>query len=353
MANQTRQLARLLGDAGIRVVLVQVNAPYVPRWIESVRAIRALFRLVPYLLRLWRCAGRVELLHVMANSGWAWHLFAAPAVWVAHLRGKPVLVNYRGGGAEEFLAKQVRWVKPTLARAASLVVPSGFLQSVFAAHGIRAEIVPNIVDLTRFQPGRSGSRGAQIVVTRNLEDIYDIPTAIRAFAQIRARHAGAHLTIAGAGPCRAALEELCSALRLAEAVRFSGLMDNERMADLYEAADLMLNPSRVDNMPISLLEAMASGVPVVSTNVGGVPYMVQDGVSALLVPPGDHAALAQAALRVIEDPDLAARLRRAGLEAVQAYSWDRVRPRLISLYEACLRPTAQRAGGTGVAPNRE
>jgi glycosyltransferase involved in cell wall biosynthesis len=353
MANQTRQLARLLGEAGIRVELVQVNPPYAPRWIAGVRGVRALARLVPYVFRLWRCAGRVDLFHVMGNSGWAWHLFAAPAVWVARLRGKPVLVNYRGGGAEEFLAKQGRWVKPTLARAASIVVPSGFLQSVFAAHGIRAEIVPNVVDLTRFQPGRPESHGPHIVVTRNLEEIYDIPTAIRAFARIRARYTEARLTIAGSGPCRAALERRCAESGLAEAVRFSGPMDNERMADLYKAADLMLNPSRVDNMPISLLEAMASGVPVVSTNVGGVPYVVQEGVSALLVPPGDPEALARAALRILEDPELAARLRRAGLDAVQAYSWDRVRPRLLGMYQACLGREEQRVAGTGVAPNRE
>jgi len=353
MANQTRQLVRLLGDAGMRVELVQVNAPYAPHWIEHVRGVRALFRLVPYLFGLWRCAGRVDLFHVMANSGWAWHLFAAPAVWVARLRGKPALVNYRGGGADAFLANQARWVKPTLARASSLVVPSGFLQAVFAAHGIRADIVPNIVDLTRFQPGRPQNPGPHIVVTRNLEEIYDIPSAIRAFGQVRARHAEARLTIAGSGPSRAALERLCAALGVAEAVRFTGQLDNDRMADLYATADLMLNPSQVDNMPISLLEAMASGVPVVSTNVGGIPYMVEDGVSALLVRPQDPEALARAALRVIEAPGLAAGLRRAGLEAVQAYSWERVRPRLIGIYKACLGQAEQRAAGTGVAPKGE
>lgn len=353
MANQTRQLARLLDDAGVQVVLVRVNPPYIPDWIERVRGIRALFRLVPFLFRLWHCAGRVDLLHVMANSGWAWHLFAAPAVWVAHLRGKPVVVNYRGGGAEEFLAKRARWVKPTLARSAALVVPSGFLQAVFAAHGIAAEIVPNIIDLTRFRPGRTQTHGPHVVVTRNLEEIYDIPTAIRAFAQIRERHATARLTIAGSGPCRASLEALCDERRIAGAVRFTGQLDNERVADLYSDADLLLNPSRVDNMPISLLEAMASGVPVVSTNVGGIPYMVQHGVSALLVPPQDAEALAHEALRVIEDPVLAESLRQAGLQAVQAYSWDRVRPRLLALYKACLGLDEQPAAGTGVAPRSE
>src|SRR5690606_27743470 len=181
MANQTRQLAWLLREADIEVELVQVNAPYKPAWIEGVRVVRALFRLLPYLVRLWRCAGRVELMHVMANSGWAWHLYAAPAVWIARLRGTPVVVNYRGGSADSFLSAQGRWVRPTLRRASAVAVPSGFLHAVFARHGISTEIVPNIVDLARFYPAtgvRDTARGPHFIVTRNLEPLYDIETAL-------------------------------------------------------------------------------------------------------------------------------------------------------------------------------
>jgi hypothetical protein len=96
MANQTRQLAELLRSAQADVSLVQSNAPYRPAWAGRVPVLRALFRLVPYLLRLWRAAGRSDVLHVMANSGWSWHLFAAPAIWVARWRQVPVVVNYRG-----------------------------------------------------------------------------------------------------------------------------------------------------------------------------------------------------------------------------------------------------------------
>ena len=103
MANQTRQLANLLKQEGAEVEIVQVNAPYRPQWIGKVKGVRALFRLIPYLLRMWRVAGQVQLFHVMANSGWAWHLFAAPAVWIGWLRRKPVIINYRGGEAASFL----------------------------------------------------------------------------------------------------------------------------------------------------------------------------------------------------------------------------------------------------------
>jgi glycosyltransferase involved in cell wall biosynthesis len=129
-----------------------------------------------------------------------------------------------------------------------------------------------------------------MLVARNLEDIYDVPTALRAFARLHASHPHARLTVAGSGPRRADLERLCAELAIADAVTFTGRIENERMADLYRCADVLLNPALVDNMPNSLLEAMASGVPIVSTRVGGVPHLVEDGRTALLVPPHDPDA---------------------------------------------------------------
>jgi glycosyltransferase involved in cell wall biosynthesis len=332
MANQTAQLARLLADAGVRVELVQTNAPYRPAWIERARAVRALFRFAPYLVALWRCAGRVDVFHVMANSGWAWHFFAAPAVWIAVLRGKPAVVNYRGGEAERFLNRQSAWVRPTLRRARSVIVPSGFLRDVFARHDVQADIVPNVVDLARFWPAMPQPGRLHLLVARNLEDIYDVPTALRAFARVRTTHPHAKLTVAGSGPKRAELERLCAELGIADDVRFAGRVDHERMADLYRDADVVLNPALVDNMPNSLLEAMASGVPIVSTNVGGVPQLVEHGRTALLVAPGDFEAMAAATLRVAADAQLAESLRAAGLETVQRYSWPNVRAALFAVY---------------------
>jgi glycosyltransferase involved in cell wall biosynthesis len=332
MANQTQQLARLLGESGVRVELVRTNAPCRPAWVDRIRGFRALWRLVPYVFALWRCAGRVDVMHVMANSGWAWHLLAAPAIWVAHLRAKPAIVNYRGGEAERFFTRQFGWVRPTLRRAFCVIVPSGFLRDLFARWGVKAEIVPNIVDLARFRPGTVVANRMHLLIARNLEEIYDIPTALRAFARVRRAHPHARLSVAGSGPQRAELEGLCAGLGIEAAVTFTGRLDNERMADLYRDADLLLNPALADNMPISLLEAMASGVPIVTTNVGGTPYLVEQGKTALLVEPGNDEAMAGAALRVIEDPRLAAALRTCGLEAVERFSWPNVRAALFAVY---------------------
>src|SRR6202022_4669045 len=82
MANQTAQLAAMLAKEGCRVTVVRVNEPYRPSWVGRIRGARALFRLVPYLFRLARATQSADIVHVMANSGWAWHLFAAPAIWI-------------------------------------------------------------------------------------------------------------------------------------------------------------------------------------------------------------------------------------------------------------------------------
>lgn len=332
MANQTRQLASLLAAEGTDVRIVQTNAPYTPAWVGKIPVARAVFRLVPYLFRLWRDINGADAVHVMANSGWAWHLFAAPAIWIARLRGVPAVVNYRGGDAAAFFARQVRWIRPSLRRVAEVIVPSGFLRAVFAAHGVSATIVPNVVNLEAFRPAAEAPRSPHLVVTRNLEPIYDIGTAIAAFALVAKVRPGARLTIAGSGPERAALERFAAEQGVGLSVRFTGRLDNAELPELYRSATLMLNPARIDNMPNSLLEAMASGVPIVSTDVGGIPYLVADGVSALLVPLGDARAMARAALRILDDPALGVRLARAGLEASRGYAWAKVRSDLFAVY---------------------
>jgi glycosyltransferase involved in cell wall biosynthesis len=341
MANQTRQLARLLGTEGMAVETVQTNVPYKPGWVENLHGIRALFRLFPYLWQLWQVAGRVDLLHVMANSGWSWHLFAAPAIWVGWLRRTPVVVNYRGGEAESFFQKSFRWVRPSLKRVAAVVVPSGFLADVFNRRGIDVHIVRNIVDVQRFTPSgvpaqhRSGD--PHLLVTRNLEPIYDIATALRAFRRIYDACPGASLTVCGSGPERESLLAVAEELGLGGAVTFTGRLDNDRIAGLYQSADVLMNPSLADNMPISILEALASGVAVVSTDVGGVPYLVSHEKTALLVSPGDDRAMAGAVISLLENPALRERMVKTGQEEIHDYTWPRVRGELLAVYSSVLR----------------
>lgn len=338
MANQTRQLKRLLEGEGVEVALVQTNAPYRPAWVSHLRGLRAVFRLMPYLRALAAEAQQADVVHVMANSGWAWYLLAAPAVAVARRQRRPTIVNYRGGLAEEFLEKSAGRVRNAL-RGARLVVPSRFLHEVFARYGMQAQVIPNVVDTQVFRPVASRPvadviDAPHVVIARNLEAIYGIDLGLRALAVLRRSHPDLRASIAGSGPERASLEALAAELGLTHVVKFTGRLDVPGMVALYQSADLVLNPVRVDNTPNSVLEALACGVPVVSTNVGGVPYLVEHESTAVLVPPESPEALAEGMTRVLGEPELRRNLVSRGLALADRCSWPRVRDLWLDTYAA-------------------
>ncbi len=351
IANQTAQLATLLRGAGAEVELVQVNPPH-PRWVANLRGARALVRLPAYLWRLWRAAGRAQLLHVMAHSGWSWHLCAAPAIWIGRLRGAGVVVNYRGGEAHAFFARQAALVAASMRRADALVVPSEFLAELFRRHGMAVAIVPNVVDLARFHPAEGATEpGAHILVARHLEALYDNASALRALALLRQAVPHARMTLCGEGPELERLRQLAADLGVADAVHFAGRTGHEQMAHRYRQADLLLNPSLADNTPNSILEAWASGLPVVSTRVGGIPYLVRHGEDGLLVAPGDSAAMAGAMVALLGDRDAAHQLAAAGAVQAQSHAWAQVAPLLAAQYRRVLkRPPA--SGYTGWVARR-
>ncbi len=342
MANQLLQLERLLRGEGATVEVVPATAPYRPAWIGRIPGLRAVARLLPYSFALHAAAAHADVVHVLASSGWSWHLFAAPAVWIARAAGVPVVVNYRGGGAGPFLERAGAWVKPTLRRSNALVVPSEFLREVFGRFGMDARVVPNVIDAERFAPAAPAvgaaadsapaRSGPHVLIARNLEAVYDVATGLRAFRQVRDELPGARLFVAGTGPERARLQALASELGLGASAEFVGRIENEAMPSFYRKVDVMLNPSLADNMPISILESLASGVPVVTTNVGGIPYLVRQDETAQMVAPGDDRAMATAILRLWSDRALAERQTRAGLALAGEYTWARVGARWAAVY---------------------
>jgi len=335
MANQTAQLARLLEGEGVEVAMVRSHRPP-PAALAHLRGVRGAAAAAAFLPALWRGLDGADLVHLVTNSWWAFHLYATPTVRLARARHIPVALNYRGGEAAPFLGSHGRWALPTLRAADRVAVPSGFLAEVFGRYGLTTAVVPNIVDLSRFTPGAVVEEPV-ILVARNLEALYGIDTAIRAVGLLHRRGIAARLIVAGEGEEGARLRALAEDEKIAPFIRFTGRVDNRRMASLYAEARIALNPSRADNLPISILEAWASGVPVVSTAVGGVPYLVDDGETGLLCPVDEAEAMATAVARLHGDTELYGHLRDAGLRESRQYAWPSVRTQLIALYDQLWR----------------
>jgi glycosyltransferase involved in cell wall biosynthesis len=123
-------------------------------------------------------------------------------------------------------------------------------------------------------------------------------------------------------------------------VNFCGVASRQDIGRYYDRADIFINASRLDNMPVSILEAFASGTPVISTSPEGMRYLVEDGRTGLLCDPGDFAALAQNVLRVLREPQLALRLSSNALEDLRRYKWDTVRKKWLNVYRALMAAPA-------------
>jgi glycosyltransferase involved in cell wall biosynthesis len=210
-------------------------------------------------------------------------------------------------------------------------VPSRFLVDVFAHFGIGATVISNIVDLDRFAYREREPLRPRIVSTRNFEALYNVACTLRAFRIVQDRRSDATLTLVGGGAEEPALRALADALQLRN-VTFAGRVSPDQIARHYAENDIYVQTSNIDNMPTSILEAFASGVPVVSTRAGGVPAIVTDGVDGLLAPLDDERAIAAHILRLLDDPALAQRLARAARARCQTCTWSAVREQWLDVY---------------------
>ncbi len=189
-------------------------------------------------------------------------------------------------------------------------------------------ILANGIDMLRFAWSGPNPDGPIVTVAR-LSPEKDQETLLRAMALVRREVPQARLEIAGAGPCRPALEKLAGALHLRDTVRFLGHVSD--VPDLLARARVFVLSSLTEGISLTLLEAMASGLPVVATRVGGNPEVVSDGETGLLVPPRQPAALAGALVRLLRDPDAGKDFARAGRQRAEAQFDVR---RMVAQYEA-------------------
>lgn len=155
-----------------------------------------------------------------------------------------------------------------------------------------------------------------VVFVGRLDAVKGVPLLLEAFNKTHARHPGARLTIAGDGPARATLE--ARALDAGDAVHFAGYLDEAAVAALLANADILALPSFAEGLPVVLMEAMASRLPVLATQVAGVSELVEDGVSGFIVPPGDVETLSARLEELLSDPHLCRRMGEVGQQAVAA-----------------------------------
>jgi glycosyltransferase involved in cell wall biosynthesis len=337
IGGQSVQAARLLDglarEPGVEAELLPIR-PRLPGALQllgEIKYLRTVVNTIAYiallLLRLPRC----DVAHVFAASYFSFVIAPAPAVLIAKLYGKPVLLNYHSGEAEDHLRRSPALTKLIFRLADRVVAPSSYLVGVFAQFGIEAEAVSNTAPLERFAFRERRPLRPTLLSNRNLESHYNVADTLRAFALIERRVPDARLIVAGDGGERERLRALAAKLGL-KRVEFFGAAPPDRMPELYDRADIFVNSSLVDNMPLSLIEAFACGLAVVSSNAGGIPHVVTDGETGLLFPRGDYEAMAANVIRLLDNQSLAAELISQARAACRQYTWTATRDSWLKIY---------------------
>lgn len=280
--------------------------------------------------RLRKAVKSYDVLHIHCCSGLGF-LPAVIGVCVGLKLKKRVVLTYHGGGGEKFFDKHTHLVKHYLLRTDTNIVLSGFLAKVFVKYDLPYTIIPNIIDLNGNLYREREHLLPHYICTRTHDELYDIPCLLKAFQLVQQQLPSATLTLVGDGTQHEQLKQLAATLHLHN-VTFTGRVANDDIYSHINQADIMISPSTVDNMPVSLLEAMNAGLLVIATRVGGVPYMIDDGKTGLLFESGNHYELAMLMLRAVDTQDESMAMIKTAHAAVQTYQWGNVRQKLYAVY---------------------
>lgn len=332
-AVQASRLRKKFADEPeLQVGFVPIN-PRLPgplQLLQKIRYVRTVVTSIAYILLLFREVNRHDIIHIFSASYSSFVIAPTPALKIAKLFGKKTILNYRSGEARDHLTNS-KFAHTIIRQFDRIVTPSRYLVDVFGEFGYQAQTVHNFVETEKYKFRDRVPLRPIFFSNRNFEAHYNVSCTLRAFALVQEKYLHATLTIAGDGKERDTLRKLAAELKLRN-TEFIGLVAQDEMPGLSDAADILLNSPNLDNMPNSLIEAYAAGLPIVSTNAGGIPYILRHNETGLLVDVNDHKAMAREAIRLLEDRFLASKLIENGKTESKKYTWDSVREDWLNLY---------------------
>lgn len=337
------------------------------RYISTYEGAGKLTQLRTMASALWRivwllAARRVDVVHVhSASRGSFWRKSLVAAL--AFVFRVPYVFHIHSGEFPDFYARSCgalarSWVRLVLRRAARVVVVAPRWRADVlhiepaarvAVVGNPVRVAPLLAPLRSPAPGTPDGSPATVLFLGRLHEKKGIFDLVRAIPQVLAVLPGTVFVFAGDGEIEG-VRALAAELGVAHAVRLPGWVDGAAKQQHLEQADLFVLPTYFEALGVALLEAMACGVPVIATPVGGIPDFIDHGVEALLVPPGPGTALATAIAATLQDPALRARLREQAFARVgRDYSFDAVLAQLRAIYTELGVPLSPAVVAHGVA----
>jgi len=286
----------------------------------------------------WRTRREFDVAQIDVFSGPAF-LWAEAATLILRLVAKPYGLTLRGGNLPSFARKWPGRVRRLLRSAEVVTTPSRYLYDQMSPYCNHLRLLPNPLDLRAYTFVAREHVRPRLVWLRAFHGIYNPCLAAEVVKRLQGTFADTHLTMIG--PDRGdgsyqSFQETVLRLGIEDSVQCPGGIPKEDVPTWLNKGDIFLNTTNVDNTPVSVLEAMACGLCIVSTNVGGIPYLLEREVDALLVPPDDPDAMAAAVRRILTEPGLAERLSHNARENAEQFDWSIILPQWEDLFASIL-----------------
>ncbi len=252
---------------------------------------------------------------------------------------KPFVLTLHGGGLPSFASQHPKRVAKLLSLASEVVTPSPFLQQSLSKYHSQIKVIPNGIDISSIPYKPRKSISPNLIWVRAFHQIYNPELAVRVLSSLVIDYPNTRLTMVGPDKGDGSLQivkSLAVKLGVEGQLNILPAIPYEEVPSLLEKADIFINTTNFDAAPRSLLEAMANGVCVVSTNVGGIPWMITNFQDGLLVPPEDELAMVDAIKSLLEEPDFAMRISQNARRTAERYDWSNVIPEWDTLFSDVL-----------------
>lgn len=285
-------------------------------------------RLIDMVFTILANRNKYAIGHVVVFSGPAF-IWAETTCWIMKVLRKPYLLSLHGGNLPVFARRWPGRVRHLLNSAAIVITPSRYLLEQMLPYRSELRLLPNPLDLRAYDFRPRVSPHPALMWLRSFHKIYNPSMAPKVIARLAAEIPDVHLTMVGPDKGDGSLQltqQVAKDLGVNEMLRFPGGVMRADVPYWLQKGDIFINTTNIDNTPISVLEAMACGLCIVSTNVGGIPYLLEHEHDALLVPPNDPEAMAVAVLRVLCEAGLAERLSQNARNKVEQFDWSVVLP---------------------------
>lgn len=283
------------------------------------------------IFKLLVTARKYDVLHVHACSDRGF-LPAIVGACVGKIYRKRIILTYHGGGADAFFARKIKLVRKTLQKFDSVIVLSGYLKSIFDHYNLPCIVIPNIAEFDANLYKAKTHIEPKYISVRHLRELYNVKCILKAFEKVKKEIPFATLTILGDGDQKEMLQNWVIKHNLKDVV-FVGAVPHDKMKEYLSQNDIFLTAPKTDNMPMSILEAYNTGLLVISSNVGGVPHMLNDNETGLLFESDNADELAKKMIHCVQNKQHAIEMIQNAYQSLDMYKWENIRVKFLEVYK--------------------